>query len=153
MDKTLTGQELAEMDFNYITDWIDAKLLKIDIELWQRVSIFHNPDVFKSLAEQEEQSPYHGKDIYDCLVIYKRLRGNISEQKKLDEKMSNPCDMKKQTMRTKKLRLKRSLRQKLFISDELAIMHIDDAILKLGTCMFNHTVKNMVNMIVNYKGL
>jgi hypothetical protein len=153
MDKDISGKELATMDFSFITDWVDAKILKIDIELWQKVAIFHNPDVFKSLEKHAEHSNYWGKDEYACLTIHKRLVGNVTEQERLDKLMAKPCDMTKPTMHNKKSKLKKALKKELFIGDALAASIIKSCIDELGTCIFNYNIPTMVKRIIEYKKL
>jgi hypothetical protein len=144
LDGTITGAQVLKMDFSFITDWFDQKLLCIDLKLWNRIPPCYHPEVFASLRDEQEESPYWGIDIYDQLKVYKRLKRNYETDALAIKALSKPFDITTRSGRNKLSLLRKSIAKHFYIETFAASKLLKLYMAQTDTSFLNHPRKQIL---------
>ncbi len=142
----ITGERLLKLSFLHITDWLDQKVLKNEIELWSRIPVMFHPKVFRSLMQEDDASIYWGLDIHEQLKVFRRELHKYGEKDNKKRQMAREIDLADPTIRKKKYRLTNSLVDKGY-DRETAMKAIASLIGEHGTGVMGLKSAEIMKMV------
>ena len=142
----MTGKKLAKESFLHIADWLDFKILKNEIETWQRVPIMFHVKVYRDLHQNQESSIYWGLQPHEQIKIFRRelLKWDDSEEQK--RRMTKDIDLNDPTIKKKRYRLLNSLVEKGY-PRETASKAIKSLIEQHGSGVLGEASKTIMKMV------
>ena len=153
LDEIILGKDILKMDFKHIKDWLDQKVISIELTLWNRIPTCYHPAVHMSLLKEQEESPYWGIDIYDQLKVFKRMQHKYTAEKLREEEMKEEIDLSTPSMYNKMTKVRNKLVDLLFIDRAIASDYLTEIIEKFGTGIMRYRVPEIAKKIIDYKRL
>lgn len=83
--------DLVEQDFGHLT-WFDEILVLRELKMNNEISMLFHPTVLTSLYDEQEASPYFGKDRFEAEAVFRRLKTTEKTDEETERKLMKPVE-------------------------------------------------------------
>lgn len=89
--QSMFAVDIIGIDFEHLT-WLDQILMLRELELTDSIPMTFHPEVLESLYNEQESSPYYGKDVEAVAAVYRRIQSKQKTEDDIERKLMKPIE-------------------------------------------------------------